>query len=72
MAFLVVLESLTPAERVALILHDVFPLPPRRNRPDHRPHPAACRQLVSSARYLIDLATRVPATVTFLERTVNG
>jgi DNA-directed RNA polymerase specialized sigma24 family protein len=24
MAFLVVLESMTPAERVALILHDVF------------------------------------------------
>ena len=32
MAFLVVLESMTPAERVAFILHDVFRLPLRGDR----------------------------------------
>jgi hypothetical protein len=39
MAFLVVLESMTPAERVAFILHDVFGLPLRRHRRGHRPDP---------------------------------
>jgi len=39
MAFLVALESMTPAERVALILHDVFGYPLRRSGRDHRPHP---------------------------------
>ena len=140
MAFLVVLESLTPAERVALILHDVFRYPHAEVAQITGRTPAACRQLASSARrriraartppapaphlarivrdfqkawqakdiaaliilldpaatvtadggglasaaphpiegseqiarYLIDLASRVPATVTFLERTVNG
>ena len=38
MAFLVVLESMTPAERVAFILHDVFRYPVRRGRRDRRPH----------------------------------
>jgi len=39
MVFLVVLESMTPAERVAFILHDVFGYPPRRGGRGHRPHP---------------------------------
>ena len=140
MAFLVVLESMTPAERVALILHDVFGYSFAEVAQITGRTPAACRQLASSARrrirasqppaaptarqagiirdfrqaweakdidaliglldpgatvvadggglasaalhpieggeqiarYLVDLADRVPGNVTFLERTVNG
>jgi RNA polymerase sigma factor (sigma-70 family) len=140
MAFLVVLESMTPAERVAFILHDVFGYPFAEVAEIVGRTPAACRQLASSARrrirasqapatptaqqagivrdfkqaweandidaliglldpdatatadggglvtaalhpveggeqiarYLIDLASRAPSNVTFLERTVNG
>jgi DNA-directed RNA polymerase specialized sigma24 family protein len=39
MAFLVVLESMTPAERVAFILPRRLPLPLRRSGRDHRPYP---------------------------------
>jgi RNA polymerase sigma-70 factor (ECF subfamily) len=140
MAFLVVLESMTPAERVAFILHDVFRYPFAQVADVTGRSPAACRQLASSARrrirsaqapavppdrhasvvrafkqaweakdiealvglldpdavvvadggglaaaalhpiegaediarYLADIADRVPAGVTYLERTVNG
>jgi RNA polymerase sigma factor (sigma-70 family) len=140
MAFLVVLESMTPAERVAFILHDVFRYPFAGIAEITGRTPAACRQLASSARrrirasqasaaptarqagivrdfkqaweakdiaaliglldpgatvvadggglvsaalrpieggeqiarYLADIAGRVPSNVTFLERTVNG
>jgi RNA polymerase sigma-70 factor, ECF subfamily len=50
MAFLVVLESLTPAERVALILHDVFGYPFGDVAEITGRTPAACRQLAVSAR----------------------
>jgi RNA polymerase sigma factor (sigma-70 family) len=50
MAFLVVLESMTPAERVALILHDVFRYPFADVAQITGRTPAACRQLASSAR----------------------
>jgi RNA polymerase sigma-70 factor (ECF subfamily) len=43
MAFLVVLESLTPAERVALILHDVFRYPFAEVAEITGRTPAACR-----------------------------
>jgi RNA polymerase sigma-70 factor (ECF subfamily) len=140
MAFLVVLEAMTPAERVAFILHDVFGYPFAEIAKITGRTPAACRQLASSARrrirasqapaapaaehagivrdfkqaweagdigaliglldpdataiadggglvsaslhpiqggeeiarYLVDLATRVPSNLRFLERTVNG
>ena len=140
MAFLVVLESMTPAERVALILHDVFGYPFAEVAEITGRTPAACRQLASSgrrrvrasqaptapparqaslvrdfkqaweakdinaliglldpgatatadggglvsaalrpiegseqiARYMIDIAGRLPADLTVLERTVNG
>jgi RNA polymerase sigma factor (sigma-70 family) len=50
MAFLVVFESMTPAERVAFVLHDVFRYPfPEVSEIVGRT-PAACRQLASSAR----------------------
>jgi hypothetical protein len=50
MAFLVVLESMTPAERVAFILHDVFDYPFAEVASITGRTPAACRQLGSSAR----------------------
>ena len=50
MAFLVVLESITPAERVALILHDVFRYSFAEVAQIVGRTPAACRQLASSAR----------------------
>src|SRR6267154_1833219 len=50
MAFLVVLESMTPAERVAFILHDVFRYPFADVAEVTGRTPAACRQLASSAR----------------------
>ena len=50
MAFLVVLESMTPAERVAFILHDVFGYPFDDVAGIVGRTPAACRQLASSAR----------------------
>jgi RNA polymerase sigma factor (sigma-70 family) len=61
MAFLVVLDSMTPAERVAFVLHDVF----RYSFADVAEivgrTPAACRQLASSARRRIRTAP-APAT----------
>ena len=61
MAFLVVLESMTPAERVAFILHDVFPYPFTEVAEIVGRPPAACRQLASSARRRLR-AARAPAT----------
>ena len=63
MAFLVVLESMTPAERVALILHDVFGYPFAEVAEITGRTPAACRQLASSARRRIR-ASEPPATPT--------
>jgi RNA polymerase sigma-70 factor (ECF subfamily) len=63
MAFLVVLESMTPAERVAFILHDVFRYPFAEVAEIVGRTPAACRQLASSARYRVG-ASRTPATPT--------
>jgi RNA polymerase sigma factor (sigma-70 family) len=50
MAFLVVLESMTPAERVAFVLHDVFRYSFAEVGEITGRAPAACRQLASSAR----------------------
>ncbi|MBE1489468.1 RNA polymerase sigma factor SigJ [Plantactinospora soyae] len=63
MAFLVVLESMTPAERVAFILHDVFRYPFAEIAEIVGRTPAACRQLASSARRRIR-ASQAPATPT--------
>jgi RNA polymerase sigma factor (sigma-70 family) len=61
MAFLVVLESMTPAERVAFILHDVFGYSFAEVADIAGRTPAACRQLASSARRRIH-ASQAPAT----------
>jgi RNA polymerase sigma factor (sigma-70 family) len=63
MAFLVVLESMTPAERVAFILHDVFRYPFAEVAEIVGRTPAACRQLASSARRRIS-ASQPPPTPT--------
>ncbi|MFK4070937.1 RNA polymerase sigma factor SigJ [Streptomyces sp. NPDC029674] len=60
MAFLVVLESLTPAERVAFILHDVFRYPFTDIADIVGRTPGACRQLATSARRRIR-GSRAPA-----------
>jgi RNA polymerase sigma-70 factor (ECF subfamily) len=64
MAFLVVLESMTPAERVAFILHDVFRYSFAEVAGVVGRTPAACRQLASSARRRIRASQppAVPAT----------
>ncbi|WP_405396354.1 RNA polymerase sigma factor SigJ [Microbispora hainanensis] len=50
MAFLVVLDAMTPAERVAFVLHDVFRYSFAEVAEIVGRTPAACRQLASSAR----------------------
>ncbi|WP_024756271.1 RNA polymerase sigma factor SigJ [Streptomyces exfoliatus] len=59
MAFLVVLESMTPAERVAFVLHDVFRYPFAEIAEIIGRTPAACRQLATSARRRVS-AARAP------------
>src|SRR6266550_3583757 len=50
LALLVVLEKLTPAERLAFVLHDMFDLPFDQIGPIVGRSPAAARQLASRAR----------------------
>lgn len=67
LAFLVVLESMTPAERVAFILHDVFCHSFAEVAAIVGRTPAACRQLASSARRRIRAAQ--PSTTAAAQRT---
>ncbi|MFE2506569.1 RNA polymerase sigma factor SigJ [Streptomyces rubiginosohelvolus] len=62
MAFLVVLESMTPAERVAFVLHDVFRYPFAEIAAVLGRTPAACKQLAASARRRVRDA-RAPLSV---------
>ncbi|MEU6127047.1 RNA polymerase sigma factor SigJ [Streptomyces sp. NPDC047123] len=62
MAFLVVLDSMTPAERVAFILHDVFRYSFAEVAESVGRSPAACRQLASSARRRIRSIQQAPTT----------
>ncbi len=55
-AFLVVLESMTPAERVAFVLHDVFRYPFAEIADVLGRTPAACKQLAASARRRVSVA----------------
>jgi RNA polymerase sigma factor (sigma-70 family) len=50
LALLVVLDTLTPAERLAFVLHDMFQLPFEEIAPMVGRSPAAARQLASRAR----------------------
>ncbi|GGZ28983.1 sigma factor [Streptomyces poonensis] len=62
MAFLVVLESMTPAERVAFVLHDVFRFPFPEIAGIVGRTPGACRELASSARRRVRAAHAPVAT----------
>lgn len=64
MAFLVVLDSMTPAERVAFLLHDVFRYPFTEVAEIVGRTPGACRQLASSARRRVGDARPIAAQAT--------
>jgi RNA polymerase sigma-70 factor (ECF subfamily) len=57
LALLVVLEKLTPAERLAFVLHDMFAVPFDDIAPIVGRSPAAARQLASRARRRVQGAT---------------
>jgi RNA polymerase sigma factor (sigma-70 family) len=60
LALLVVLETLTPAERLAFVLHDTFGVPFEEIAPMIDRTPAAARQLASRARRRVRGAPTVP------------
>jgi RNA polymerase sigma-70 factor (ECF subfamily) len=56
LALLVVLDTLTPAERLAFVLHDLFAVPFEEIAPIVERSPAATRQLASRARRRVQQA----------------
>ena len=60
LALLVVLETLTPAERLAFVLHDMFAVPFDEIAPIVERSPEAARQLASRARRRVQGETAVP------------
>jgi RNA polymerase sigma factor (sigma-70 family) len=60
MAMLVVLETLTPAERIAFVLHDIFAVPFDDIASITERTPAAVRQLASRARRRVRAQAPVP------------
>ena len=60
LALLVVLETLTPAERLAFVLHDMFAVPFDEIAPIVDRSPAAARQLASRARRRVQGAAPEP------------
>jgi RNA polymerase sigma factor (sigma-70 family) len=60
LALLVVLETLSPAERLAFVLHDMFSVPFEEIAPIVGRSPAATRQLASRARRRVRGAATVP------------
>jgi RNA polymerase sigma-70 factor (ECF subfamily) len=60
LALLVVLETLTPAERLAFVLHDMFAVPFEQIAPLVDRTPAAARQLASRARRRVRGAAPAP------------
>jgi RNA polymerase sigma factor (sigma-70 family) len=60
LALLVVLETLTPAERLAFVLHDLFAVPFDEIAPIVGRSPAAARQLASRARRRVQGPATVP------------
>jgi RNA polymerase sigma-70 factor, ECF subfamily len=82
LALLVVLDTLTPAERLAFVLHDMFELPFEEIAPVVGRTPAAARQLASRARRRVkgadvpppdpDLARQRAVVDAFLAATRRG
>jgi RNA polymerase sigma-70 factor (ECF subfamily) len=62
LALLVVLDTLTPAERLAFVLHDMFAMPFEEIAPIVERTPAAARQLASRARRRVQGADTTPDT----------
>src|SRR5690349_15322466 len=62
LALLVVLDTLTPAERLAFVLHDMFAMPFEEIAPVVERSPAATRQLASRARRRVQGADTTPDT----------
>jgi len=60
LALLVVLEMLSPAERLAFVLHDMFSVPFKEIAPIVARSPAAARQLASRARRRVQGAAPSP------------
>ncbi len=60
LALLVVLDTLTPAERLAFVLHDMFAMPFEEIAPIVERSPAATRQLASRARRRVQGAETTP------------
>jgi RNA polymerase sigma-70 factor, ECF subfamily len=60
LALLVVLETLTPAERLSFVLHDMFAIPFEQIAPILERSPEATRQLASRARRRVRGAAPVP------------
>ncbi|MFI6828803.1 RNA polymerase sigma factor SigJ [Kribbella sp. NPDC050241] len=72
-AMLVVMETLTPAERVALVLHDVFDFPFARIAEVLGTTPAASRKLASRARARVATVEETPrASKTETERVLKA
>ncbi|MFD3717568.1 sigma-70 family RNA polymerase sigma factor [Streptomyces sp. NPDC058674] len=81
LALLVVLDTLTPAERLAFVLHDLFAVPFEDIAPMIEKTPATTRQLASRARRRVrgrepspdaDLSRRRPVVDAFLAATRGG
>jgi RNA polymerase sigma factor (sigma-70 family) len=72
LALLVVLETLSPAERLAFVLHDTFGVPFDEIAPIVGRTPAAARQLASRARRRVRGAAPVPEPDLARQREVVG
>jgi RNA polymerase sigma-70 factor (ECF subfamily) len=70
LALLVVLQTLTPAERIAFVLHDMFDVPFDDVAPIVGRTPAAARQLASRARRRVQGADKTPETDTSAQKQV--
>ena len=68
LALLVVLETLSPAERLAFVLHDMFGMPFEEIAPIVERNPAATRQLASRARRRVRGAAPDPYAHTLSEQ----
>jgi RNA polymerase sigma-70 factor, ECF subfamily len=70
LALLVVLETLSPAERLSFVLHDMFDVPFEEIAPIVAKSPAAARQLASRARRRVRGSVREPEPDPATQRSV--
>jgi RNA polymerase sigma-70 factor (ECF subfamily) len=70
LALLVVLETLTPAERVAFVLHDIFGMSFEEIAPIVERTPEAARQLASRARRRVQARNATPDADVEVQRSV--